>query len=493
MLPVDFLHQRAGRGAKAPGRVVSVFVIAPRVADLVIGKQRVVTLREPLAAIARQHDAPRRRLHAVAGDAVLVPYRLDVARIVDHFGHAGNRLDLARRAVQRHQRAAGRRRGGPRAGFVAADATLGLAGHDHRVALHPLDRQPLVVQRHEEQGAESGNLKRSRPVGLDGDGSQDAMERVCSVHADRARQRVVADRLGEVLEHEEALDFAGLDSRHVASVVDVGQDELPRALLEVRAGGNHPLAEPRADHARIVDHLIGPVDLLQRSVAIEDHEALVFGDKKTVFAERVRVAEAVAAAGHAHIPQAPAGADLPEGRPIVRPGVGIEDLHVPGVLAKPVPRREDGHDMVAAGDRQGVDHHEELVFRRDGVAEQEHLVAAVGVHRPQAMEFLRGAVDVIPPGVKDSAAGQHRRPVIADVVGRKGADVAAGVHVVQAAGLRVVAGHEAVAAAGDEHDPAAGQIVRLDVIPIAGSQLPQAAPVGVDFVEVGVLRAALAV
>ena len=41
--------------------------------------------------------------------------------------------------------------------------------------------------------------------------------------------------------------------------------------------------------------------------------------------------------------------------------------------------------------------------------------------------------------------------------------------------LRVVAGHEPIAATGDKHDAAVGQVVRIDVVPIAGRQLPQTA------------------
>ena len=75
--------------------MVPVLVVSLTVADLVAGKQRVVALREPLVAVAREHHLALGLLGAVALDAVLVENRLDIARVVDHLGNVRNRFDLA--------------------------------------------------------------------------------------------------------------------------------------------------------------------------------------------------------------------------------------------------------------------------------------------------------------------------------------------------------------------------------------------------------------
>src|ERR1035437_1575562 len=51
----------------------------------------------------------------------------------------------------------------------------------------------------------------------------------------------------------------------------------------------------------------------------------------------------------------------------------------------------------------------------------------------------------------------------------------------------------ALAARGDEHDVAVGQVGGLDVVVSAVGELPQTAAVGTDFVEVELLRAAFAI
>jgi len=112
---------------------------------------------------------------------------------------------------------------------VTAHASLGLAGHDHRKVLHPLDRHTAFVERDEIDRTQRRNLERSRPVGLDRNGPQDPAQ--SNVSAVVTGQSVFAARLGQVFQHQQLLDRARLDPGHVAAAVDVGQHQLPRGLL----------------------------------------------------------------------------------------------------------------------------------------------------------------------------------------------------------------------------------------------------------------------
>jgi len=93
----DLLHQRAGSGAEAVRRMVAVFAPTAALADLVVRSQGGIALREPLGVVAGQHHAPLGLLGIVAGHAVPVPNRLNVAWVVEHIGHVVNRCNLVRR------------------------------------------------------------------------------------------------------------------------------------------------------------------------------------------------------------------------------------------------------------------------------------------------------------------------------------------------------------------------------------------------------------
>ena len=104
------------------------------------------------------------------------------------------------------------------------------------------------------------------------------------------------------------------------------------------------------------------------------------------------------------------------------------------------------------------------------------------------------AIDVFPARVEHAAVGQRPGRVVLFVVAGDGADVlAVGVAPVHDGDLREPAVDPALAAGGDEDDVAVGQVGGLDVVVGAVGELAQAGAIGVDLVEVVLLRAAFAI
>jgi len=489
----DLLHQRAGSGAEAVRRMVAVFAPTTALADLVVRSQGGIALREPLGVVAGQHHAPLGLFGVVAGHAVPVPNRLNVAWVVEYIGHAGHGCNLAWRTSQRHQ--AGvvwAVIGGSRARFVTAHASLGLAGYDHREVLHPLDRHAAFVERDEIDRAQSRNFERSRPVGLDRNGPQDPAQR--DVSAVITGQSVFAARLGQVFQHQQLLDRARLDPGHVAATVDVGQHQLSRGLLQIGTSGKHPFAKPWPDHPWIVNHLLGPIEFLGLAGVVQNQKALVARHQETVRGQRVGIAKSLASLPRADTPPQTRrlGADLPGGGPLARSGFDIDQHHVSGILATPEGRRKDAHDLAGrAGDRQRITLGEKRRVRPPHAAKQDHLSGPVGVHHPQVAELLRVAVRVIPPRVDDASVRQNRRTVFRNRVGRQTPDAAAiRVHPVDDGRRHAIAGHKTVAAARCEDDAAVRQIGRIDVVAVPGGQLPKPGSIDVDLAQMVMMRAA---
>ena len=95
------------------------------------------------------------------------------------------------------------------------------------------------------------------------------------------------------------------------------------------------------------------------------------------------------------------------------------------------------------------------------------------------------AIYVLPPHEQRATVGQHPWRVFLFGIVRHHADVAAvAVAAIQDGHLSAPAGHEAVATAGTEHDPAVGQVDGLDVVVRPVGQLPQTGTVDIDLVEV---------
>ncbi|OHB83391.1 MAG: hypothetical protein A2V98_12470 [Planctomycetes bacterium RBG_16_64_12] len=104
------------------------------------------------------------------------------------------------------------------------------------------------------------------------------------------------------------------------------------------------------------------------------------------------------------------------------------------------------------------------------------------------------AVDVLPALIDEPSVGQGPRRVVVLQVGGDRVDVLpVGTAAVHHRHFRQPALHPTLAAAGDEHDVAVGQIGRLDVVEGPVGQTPEAGPVDVDLIEVIILRPAGAI
>ena len=128
------------------------------------------------------------------------------------------------------------------------------------------------------------------------------------------------------------------------------------------------------------------------------------------------------------------------------------------------------------------------------VAVEDRLPGSVRVHGPEVVELHLAAIDIFPTHVEDAAIRQHPRGIIVlAAIGDPPNIAAVAVAAMEHAHLSHPAVYPAAAARGDENDPAVGQVGRLVVVELARRDLPQAGAVDVDFVEMVIIRAALAV
>ena len=133
---------------------------------------------------------------------------------------------IRRPPLQGGQLARADRRGvGPR--LVAAHAAGGLAGHQAGEAVHPLDRQVLVVQGHEQQRPPAGASKKAEPSSSTGT-VPSTRSSVKVPRRTQVRSAAELDLLGQDLQHEQLLYVAAADALEVAPAVDVGQHEAAR-------------------------------------------------------------------------------------------------------------------------------------------------------------------------------------------------------------------------------------------------------------------------
>ncbi len=91
---VQLVHKGAGGTADGVGRVIAAGQVAA-VGHLQPGREGEVTVGEHRALIAGQQGATLILVGVVALQAVPVPDRLNVARIIEDFRRAGNGSDLA--------------------------------------------------------------------------------------------------------------------------------------------------------------------------------------------------------------------------------------------------------------------------------------------------------------------------------------------------------------------------------------------------------------
>ena len=84
-------------------------------------------------------------------------------------------------------------------------------------AVHPLDRDVVLVQGHEEQRLQGRQLHVGRAVRLDRHGAQDLGQRERAADRQRLHAAGEIDRLGHLLQDQQLLDLAALHARHVAA------------------------------------------------------------------------------------------------------------------------------------------------------------------------------------------------------------------------------------------------------------------------------------
>ena len=166
--------------------------------------------------------------------------------------------------------------------LVAADAARRLARLDRRETLHPLDRQALVVQGHEQQAPQGRGLEKGRAVGLDRHRPQHPLQSERARVAQGIHAAGEVDRLGQALDDHQLLDLAGPDAGHVAAAIDVFQQVLARRLGQIDPRRDGELDGVGHDRPRFVQP--DRAELLRRgeerrrlAAVVHQHQPLVFG------------------------------------------------------------------------------------------------------------------------------------------------------------------------------------------------------------------------
>jgi len=409
----------------------------------------------------------------VAGGAVPVEDRLDVAREIEHVGLVLARLDAARRTFHRVQQVDVSQVGHSRPRLVTADAGRCFARLDGHETLHPLDRHFVLVQGHEEQRPQGRRLEIGRAIGLDRHGAQDALQRERAADRQRLRTAGEIDGLGQLLQHQQLLDFAPLNARHVAARVDVREHQMPRRPGGREAAGDDRFPPAGTQRPRFVtlpagSSVLGRIDPFRAALPGQEMNPLGVGDQEQVLCQWIRIAVARRTHAARHVQ-------------VVRAAVGIDNRDVSRMFRPTVPWRKRRHDLARVRDRLGIDHH----IARMLIAKIDHHVGPVGVDRPEVMVQELIAVDVLPAHVQHSAVGQHPgRVFLFRVVGQHADVGAVRVAAVQRGNLGLPARHEPVATAGTENDRVVGSVDGLDIVVRPVGQLPEIRAVDADFVQV---------
>ena len=193
-----------------------------------------------------------------------------------------------RRAASGKPRLLRRRRHGPL--LVAADAAQRLAGLDRREALHPLDRQVVLVQGDEEQAPQRRHFEVGRAVGFDRHRAEHPLQGERAAVAQRVHAAGEVDRLGQAFQHQQLLDLARLDAGHVAAVVDVvragtgpsaGRGRRAAGMTGSRLRGDQ---RPRLVQPDVAELLRQREERVDRSRPVHQHERVVLRRQERVVA-----------------------------------------------------------------------------------------------------------------------------------------------------------------------------------------------------------------
>ena len=477
----EHFHQRAGGIAHAAGRAIASGVSPVRDQPRRRQGQEAMGVDAPM--VAREQNAPAGFVGVVTLDAVFVEDRLNVAREVDGEGYVGEGFELARRAFHRHREARLGGQGGLGTIFMAAYATEDLAGHDAQEAVHSLDRLVFLVGGNKEQRAVGGQFEVGRAVWLDGDLADNARQGKRAAVAKRNEIVIPIPEVqgfGQRFEDDEFRDLALLDALHVSPYRYIAENQRAGRLGEIHAGGNDDFPFPLDHRARLVDPDFGGRRGIQGhdlARTIDHVDVVLRRENKTVFRERKGVTSPHVA--HSLHRRSVIGAVL----------VGHRREKAP-VLNRTMPRRVNQDHPVAARNVLGVDKDRPRMH----IPKIGRLVRAVRVARPQMVKLHLRAVHIFPPREQNAAVGKNPGRVVLFDIRRQLLDVlAVRIATIKNRHLNKPTVHPAFGAAGDERDPAVGQISRFQVIVYPVGELFQARAVDVDLIEMELATASLSI
>ena len=291
---IDQCHQPAGRRADRARRPVAQLV--PPVGNERIGKHGPIAGRVERRHVVRQVDSAVAPVGVVTPDTVTVQDGLDVTDEIEDIRHVVKRRDSAGLTAQGLQRRQVTEMRGTAAMLVTADAAGRLARLHRHEALHPLDGHVVFVQRDEKDRPHGRHLKIGRPVRLDRDRPQDALQREGTADGQRFLPAGEVGRFGQLLQHQQLLDLAAPETLHVPPFVNVRQKQVPGAFLGSGMVGTDRFAPARSEWPRLVSRqsIVTRIQLEHRldTAAIIHHvDALVVGHQEQVFGQRIRIAE----------------------------------------------------------------------------------------------------------------------------------------------------------------------------------------------------------
>ena len=481
MRAVDLLHEGASSAAARVRRPVALREVSA-VQHLPPQNQPEISHGVHRPAVAAEVEAGLADVRVMALHASAVEDGLHVAREVRHVEKAPFRINLARPTRKRLRHGLHAAHGIRRLALMAPHASLALAGHHLREALHSLHSAAIGVNRHEEERLERGRLEVGAAVRFHRHPSKKTRQRERAAERERLHAAREVDRLGQHLEHHQPLYRAGLHALHAATLEHVLEVELARLAGEVRAVGENPLARVRHKRTRLVKHHAQPrAPVLRReaakklalSCAVAEKHILPVGKHEEVRPERPWVEEI------------PLRDGLYVGA-VVGSALGGEHAYYAAMVAPSVSGRVYEHNVLRAGYGLGVD----IDAAGVGVPLVDLVLGAVGVHCPEMMERHLAAVNILPAHVEDASVGKHPRCVVVFWIrGDHAHPRTVRLHAIDGSHLRDPAVHPAPAAGGDEHDVAIGKPGGLDVVIAARGEPLQPRAVGVDGVKVEMLLA----
>ncbi len=381
---------------------------------------------------------------------------------------------------------------------MAADAALGLAGHDLGDGAHALELLARSVDRLEVQFHLRRGLETRRPIRFDRHGP-DALfgvvgsSRLQRVHIVGPPASHVA-RLGIDAHDADGLDLPGLYA--CQPLVNVGYDECAMLLVGRFEHGFAKRGRPRRKRKRIktrelvvlvekrpgalvvkCEYAEAPRTALSSAVR---RQVQVGGDRMRVAIRPGVLLVAAAAAGTVKVRAIrDLGRNVDDGLGILKALAAVDDAD--SAYRVTVMRRQRAKHRRFTRNSLGLPGHRRFADRISVIHPHP---CTVGIDRPKALRVGEVLVLVLPPRKEDTPVVHHVWRVVRQCTEMDPPHILpVGIHDVQRTGRARLAQRERLHARTDEPDLTVGQVERVDIVKPPAGDLPEALTIRTDLVN----------